>query len=164
MSDFVAQCRREWKRLGVPRPLAEEMASDLASDLDEAAAEGVSAEQLLGNTVSDPRSFAASWAAERGVVRAPGGGGRGRPRALIAFTALAAVVLVVAAVLLATGEPKLSLVQTRTGPSGSSRHVVQAASAAAPVEWILLAVAVAALGFAVWLWSRWGRSRRYAFQ
>ena len=33
MSDFVEQCRSEWKRLGVPDPLAEEMAADLASDL-----------------------------------------------------------------------------------------------------------------------------------
>jgi hypothetical protein len=30
MSDFVEQCRREWRRLGVPDPLAEEMAADLA--------------------------------------------------------------------------------------------------------------------------------------
>jgi hypothetical protein len=33
MSEFVEQCRREWRRLGVPDPLAEEMATDLASDL-----------------------------------------------------------------------------------------------------------------------------------
>ena len=43
MSEFVEQCRREWKRLGVADPLAEEMAADLASDLEEAEAEGVSA-------------------------------------------------------------------------------------------------------------------------
>ena len=30
MSDFVEQCRQEWKRLGVPDPLAEEMAAALA--------------------------------------------------------------------------------------------------------------------------------------
>jgi hypothetical protein len=44
VSDFIEQCRREWKRLNVPDPLAEEMAAELASDLNEAEAEGVSAE------------------------------------------------------------------------------------------------------------------------
>lgn len=71
MSDFVEQCRSEWRRLGVPDPVAEEMATDLASDLGEARAEGVSAEEFLGSSVFDPRSFAASWAAERGVIPAP---------------------------------------------------------------------------------------------
>ena len=41
MSEFVEQCLREWKRLGVPDPLAEEMAADMESDLSEAEAEGV---------------------------------------------------------------------------------------------------------------------------
>ncbi len=35
MSDFVEQCRTEWKRLGVRDSLAEEMAADLASDVRE---------------------------------------------------------------------------------------------------------------------------------
>ncbi len=52
MSDFVEQCREEWKRLGVPDPLAEEMATDLASDLSEAEAEGVSTEDFLGSSSS----------------------------------------------------------------------------------------------------------------
>ena len=60
ISDFVEQCRQEWRRLGVPDPLADEMAADLASDLGEAEAEGVSAEELLGSSAFDPRSFAAS--------------------------------------------------------------------------------------------------------
>jgi hypothetical protein len=67
MSDFVQQCRREWRRLGVPDPLAEEMATDLASDLREAEAEGVSAEELLGSSTFDPPSFAAAWAASEGL-------------------------------------------------------------------------------------------------
>jgi hypothetical protein len=173
MSDFVEQCRSEWKRLGVPDPLAEEMAADLASDLREAEAEGVSAEELLGSSYFDPRSFAASWAAERGVVPTPGrGNARRRPFVLVAFTALAALMLVVAALLLATGEPKVSLVTTRAAaprvaplppgpvvPPGVSRHVVLQSSASAPVEWILLLLAIVALGFAAWLWSGWGRSR-----
>ena len=159
MSEFVEQCRREWRRLGVADPLAEEMAADLASDLEEAEAEGVSAADYLGASASDPRSFAASRASERGIIPGPSGrekGGR-RPRALVAFTALAAIVVIIASLLLATGEPKLSLART-TPPPGASRTVVST-SAAAPIEWILLFVALAALGFSAWLWLRWRRSR-----
>lgn len=170
MSDFVEQCRREWSRLGVPDSLADEMAADLASDLGEAEAEGVSAEDLLGRSAFDPRSFAASWAAERGIIPEPPGTRR-RPRLLVAFTAVAAIALVVAALLLLTGQPKVSLAATRHGPpvhasSGSAfvrpgpgRHVLAQASAAAPIEWMLLVLAIVALGFAAWLWTGRGRSR-----
>jgi hypothetical protein len=68
VNDFVEECRREWRRLRVPDPVANEMAADLKADLDEAEAEGASAEAVLGRGAFDPRSFAASWAAERGVV------------------------------------------------------------------------------------------------
>ena len=173
MSDFVEQCRREWKRLGVPDPVAEEMAADLASDLSEAEAEGVSAEELLGSSAFDPRSFAATWATERGVIPAPSTQGvrrRRRPIVLAAFTALAAIMLIVASLLLATGEPKVSLVTTRAAtrphlqaPPGfeiSPPHgQVLQTSASAPIEWILLFLAVVALGFAGWLWASWSRSR-----
>jgi hypothetical protein len=174
MSDFVEQCRREWKRLAVPDPLAEEMATDLASDLREAEAEGVSAEELLGSSVFDPRSFAASWAAERGIVPVPPSreNARRRPLVLVSFTALAAIALIVAALLLATGQPRVSVVTSRTtsphpvsppaavfGPPGTSRVVLHA-SATTPVEWILLLLAIIALGFAAWLWSSRGRSRQ----
>jgi hypothetical protein len=161
MSDFLEQCRREWTRLGVPDPLAEEMVADLASDLADAEAEGVSTEEYLGSSASDPRSFAASWATERGIVPEPPSPGRARrrPLVLVAFTALAAMALIVAALLLATGEPKVSLVQSSTSsPHGTTRSVVHSASAAAPVEWILLLLAVAAVAFAAWLWLRWTRS------
>jgi hypothetical protein len=166
MSDFVEQCRREWRRLGVPDPLAEEMATDLASDLREAEAEGVSAEELLGRGAFDPASFAAAWAAERGIIPAPPrqGATRRKPVSLIAFTAIAALALIVAAALLLTGEPKLTLRTSRPPhllgplPPGVGGQV-HSASAAAPVEWILLVLAVIALGFAARLWSNWGRSR-----
>lgn len=172
MSEFVEQCRREWRRLGVADPLAEEMAADLASDLDEAEAEGVSAADYLGASASDPRSFAASWASERGIIPTPAGveKGRRRPPALVAFTALAAITVLVAALLLATGEPRVALTATRAAPPhlpvppahpsvhAVTVHRVQAA-AAAPVEWILLVVAIAALGFSAWLWLRWRRSQ-----
>jgi hypothetical protein len=172
MNDFVEQCRQEWRRLGVSDRPADEMAADLAADLAEAEAEGISAEEFLGSSALDPRSFAASWAAERGLIPEPSSrrsDGR-RPRVLIAFTAFAAITMIVAALLLATGEPKVSLVRSRTTPrhlvsppAGVSPHVtaqsVVSASAAAPVEWILLFLAIVALGFATWLWLRWGRLR-----
>jgi len=69
MTAYVEECRREWKRLGVPDLLAEEMATDLEADLVEAQADGVSASEILGE--SDPRRFAASWAEERGLVSEP---------------------------------------------------------------------------------------------
>jgi len=69
MSAFVEECRQEWKRLGVPDLLAEEMATELESDLAEAQADGVSVTEILGE--SDPRRFAANWAGERGLVSEP---------------------------------------------------------------------------------------------
>ena len=66
MTAFVEECRREWKRLGVPELLAEEMATDLEADLAEAQSDGVSAAEILGE--SDPRRFAETWASERGLV------------------------------------------------------------------------------------------------
>ena len=68
MSEFVDRCRAEWKRLGVPEEAANEMAADLETDLQEAQAEGVSIEEVLGRGAFDPAGFAASWASERGVI------------------------------------------------------------------------------------------------
>jgi hypothetical protein len=84
----------------------------------------------------------------------------------VAFTASAAVTVIVAALLLATGEPKMALTTTRTTPPHLSLLPAHAAgtvqqvqtSAAAPVEWVLPVVAIAALGYSVWLWLR-GRSQ-----
>jgi hypothetical protein len=172
MSDFVEECRLEWRRLGVPDSLAEEMAADLASDLREAEAEGLSVEEFLGSSAFDPRSFAASWAAERGIIPVPPsrGNARRRPLVLVVFTALAAIVLIVAALLLLTGQPRAALVTSGTQPHlqspatapfvplGPGRQLLLG-NLSAPVEWILLFFAIVALGFAAWLWSRWGRSR-----
>jgi len=169
MSDFVEQCRHEWRRLGVPDPLADEMAADLETDLAEARAEGVSAEELLGSSADDPRSFAASWAAERGIIPVPPAPRRRRrPFVLVAFTAIAAIALFGAALALATGNPKASIVQTGRPPAhlprglvqpSPSRQVLLSANLAAPVEWVLLFLAIVALGFAAWLWANWGRGR-----
>jgi len=168
MSEFVQQCRQEWSRLGVPDPIAEEITIELAADLRDAEAAGMWTEEYLGASAADPRAFAASWAAERDVIPAPAARGRDRkPLVLIAFTAAAALTLVVAAVLLITGEPRIGVATTTKRPSFSptlagpgpsvTRHVA-GANASAPVEWILLAGAAIALGFAAWLWRTWNRS------
>jgi hypothetical protein len=174
MSDFTEQCRLEWKRLGVPDALADEMAADLAADLKEAEAEDLSAEEFLGSSALDPRSFAASWAGERGIIPEPPsrGNARRRPLALVAFTAFAAVVLVVTALALLTGQPKAALVTSQTlgphvhsasmaplMPFGTRRHVLPLGNPSAPIEWVLLVFAIVALGFAAWLWSSRRRSR-----
>jgi len=72
VSQFVDECRQEWKRLGVPDAAANEMAADLEADLEEAESEGISAEEVLGDGAFDPRSFAASWAMERGLIHPTG--------------------------------------------------------------------------------------------
>jgi hypothetical protein len=82
----------------------------------------------------------------------------------MAFTALAAIALIVAAALLLTGEPKLTLRAARPShplsplPPGVGGQV-HSTSASAPIEWILLVLALIALGFAARLWSNWSRSR-----
>jgi hypothetical protein len=98
VNEFIEECRREWKRLGVPDPVANEMAADLAADLKEAEDEGASAEEVLGSGAFDPRSFASAWATERGVIERPAPSGyrlarRSRlPAAAIATFALIAIV------------------------------------------------------------------------
>ena len=69
MTAFVEECRQEWRRLGVPDLLADDMATELETDLADAEADGVSAAEMLGE--SDPRRFAATWANERGLVAEP---------------------------------------------------------------------------------------------
>lgn len=102
MNDFVEQCRREWKRLRVPAQVADEMAADLAADLKEAEAEGASVEEVLGSGATDARSFAASWAAERGVIPPPRltAGLPRRALMLVAITALTAVTAIGAALVI----------------------------------------------------------------
>jgi hypothetical protein len=71
------------------------MSGDLKADLEEAEAEGASAEQVLGHGAADARSFAASWAAERGVVPPPRLTGR-RPMRQLVPAALAALAVIAA--------------------------------------------------------------------
>jgi hypothetical protein len=101
MSRFVDECRKEWKRLGVPDAAADEMAAELAADLAEAKAEGASAEDVLGAAAFDPRAFARAWATERGVVARR----RGRPLLLAGAVAAFAVVAIAGAVLVAASSP-----------------------------------------------------------
>ena len=93
MSEFVDECRSEWKRLGVPDPVADEMAAELAADLEEAEGEGVSAEEVLGSGAFDSRAFAAAWAAERGVIRRRLSRGGGRARSVPIAAAIGAFAL-----------------------------------------------------------------------
>ena len=98
MNPFVEECRREWKRLGVPDPVANEMAADLEADLAEAEADGTSAEEVLGTGAFDAPAFAAAWAAERGVIPPPAPSARPtrtrRSRAPYAIAGFALVALV----------------------------------------------------------------------
>jgi hypothetical protein len=95
VSEFVDECRREWRRLGVPEPDANEMAADLTADLKEAEQDGVAAEEVLGSGAFDPRAFAASWASERGLIRTRWHDGMRNHRLLVAVAGL--VVLLAAA-------------------------------------------------------------------
>lgn len=158
MNDFVDQCRRQWRRLGVADQAADEMASELAADLEEAESHGLSPAEYLGAGASDAPAFAAVWARERGLIPGEDESSR-RPRFLLPFTVLSGLLVIVAGLLLITGEPKVSLVGSRRTPFGGvSRQVVHSASAAAPVEWVLLVLALLALTFAGWLWSSWHRT------
>lgn len=121
MSEFVEECRREWKRLHVPDPIANEMVADLVADLEEAEADGASPEEVLGNAAFDPRTFAASWALERGLVQE---GWRGKIRTR--RVALAAIVLLV----LAAGGVAIGVI-------ASSRHApAPVATASVPARTI----------------------------
>jgi hypothetical protein len=51
VNEFIEECRREWRRLGVPDPIANEMAADLVADIEEAESEGGTAEDVLGKRV-----------------------------------------------------------------------------------------------------------------
>ncbi len=134
MIQFVRECRREWRRLGVPDAVADEMAEDLAADLEEAQAEGVALEDVLGGGASDPRSFAASWATERGVTRATSGSFRARRKppiaAALAVLLIAAVVAGAAVVIFGAGE--LSSVPALHTPKGLKGRADEERSLALP--------------------------------
>jgi hypothetical protein len=185
--EFVEECRREWKRLGVPDPISNEMAADLTADIEEAQAEGGSAEDVLGDSLFDPRRFAGAWAGARGVTTrsAPGPVGPScfperersrwyRPVAVLALTAAGLLTALVGAALVvgrhsaAVAAPVSRVLPVPGsirlfGPGLASpplRFSVSGPSLAAPLALVafgLLAVAIIALCLAVFFWSPWFR-------
>jgi hypothetical protein len=93
VNQFVDDCRTEWKRLGVPEAVADEMAAELAADLAEAEAEGASARDVLGTGAVDAREFARAWAVERGVGQPPVTARHFRGRRILLAAAAAAFAL-----------------------------------------------------------------------
>ncbi len=183
MNEFVDECCREWRRLGVPDPVASEMAADLTADLEEAEAEGGSPEDVLGNSAFDPRRFAASWAAARGVTSAPTPDrpSAWRPPIAIALGVLLAVLTLGAGLALVSGRSGSSIAfATRRivpGPGPLRRFIIPRALGLpvvgtqvtgvnlAPLVLLAFIVGVVVVGlFAAWYWSPWfgpRRSRRH---
>jgi len=178
VSEFVDECRREWRRLGVAYPIANEMAADLAADLEEAEAEGGSPEDVLGNSAFDPRRFAAAWATARGVVGlpAPGYSPRWRTSVVLAAVACTGVLAFLAGLVLLSGRSsrsiafasqvvRLPLPGRSAVPGGIAFPGMQIVGVNNfhPLALILLvfgAVGTASAGCAVLYWSRWIRSPR----
>lgn len=187
MIEFIQECRQEWKRLGVPDPIANEMAADLTADIEEAEAEGGSAEDVLGTSLFDPRRFAAAWAGARGVTApaepidpiTPVGQQRQRwyrPAGAIALAAFGFLVtLFAAAVVIGRHSSAVAATthQILSGPGGTRifgpgsvpfRIFPHGPGIAGPntapvalVGFALLLVGVVILGVAVLCWSPWSR-------
>lgn len=188
MSEFVDECRREWHRLGVADPIANEMAADLTADLEEAEAEGGSPEDVLGNSAFDPRRFAAAWATSRGVVGTPTTCclPHWRKHVVVATIACVGALALLAGLVLVSGRSSRSVGIARQffagqfpnrslrlgmprmvfpSPSNLPFIRVQIASANVfhPLAWILLIVGMVGIvcfACAVLCWSRWFRSPR----
>lgn len=165
MSDFLDACRREWRRLGVPDPIAGEMAADLEADLGQAEAEGVSAEEVLGSGAFDPRGFAATWAAERGVIPAPPPRANrgGRRWLLLAGIAGFAIVTLVGVALTALAFHGADVVGAVHGaPAGGdglplhgfTRHVGPPAPGLRPFALTLLVIGLLGIGVTGFYWLR----------
>ncbi len=178
MSKFVKECRREWKRLRVPDSLANEMAADLTADLEEAEADGASIEDVLGNSAFDPRSFATSWAAERGVSQPPAAPAASSNRWL-PFAALAAIaaiaVALVGALMVIAPKPRFGIVSPSSGlavvphpsfrgpPPGLAMHASTLADHVHALGVLVLIVGIVAMiATLVWIWrTRAGSSSRW---
>jgi hypothetical protein len=163
------------------------MAADLTADIEEAEAEGGSAEDVLGTSLFDPRRFAAAWADARGVTAPPVPVDLPAPRfrvrnpwyrpvMVIALTgvgflmALAAAALVVGRHSSAVAAPVRGILAV----PGSTRFfgpdqpmppfrffgpsfAVQNTGPVTILVFALLLVALVALGLAVLYWSPWFR-------
>jgi hypothetical protein len=177
VNEFVEECRREWRRLGVPDPIANEMAADLTADIEEAEAEGGSAEDVLGNSVFDAQRFAASWAGARGVTAPvlPDGPPRRRAFPVVVLAAIAAF-FGLAAIALVIGRHSAAVSVRRILGGPGPVHVFRSGSVSPPLRsfvfgpqfaghnWPLVLLAgslflacVVALGLAALYWSPWPR-------
>ncbi len=168
MSWFVAECRREWKRIGVADAVAEEMADELAADLSEAEAEGASVADVLGSSALDPLSFAAAWATARGLTataraRRPR---RWRPPISVVVGGLVLLVVLAAAALIVPGTGAL-VVRGHHGTGAALRagvpgRVVSGTTAVDlhPLGWAMLVVSTLGL-LASGIQSRWSGAKRW---
>jgi hypothetical protein len=182
MNEFVEECRREWRHLGVPDPIANEMAADLTADIEEAEAEGGSAEDVLGSSAFDPRRFAASWAGARGVtaLSAPDHLRRHWPVLAITLTVFTALITIAAvALLVGRSSAAVAFPVPRIMAGPGSTHLFAPGPVAPQFRYfvrgpqfalqhiggfdvlalIVLLVSVVALGLVVLYWSRWSRRR-----
>jgi hypothetical protein len=188
VNQFVEECRSEWRRLGVPDPVANEMAADLTADLEEAEAEGGSAEDVLGNSAFDPRRFAASWAAARGVTAPPTPDNpyhRRAPLAIALTTLMGILTIGGLGLLIAYRGGSVAVAVRRAvatpgpirlfapgpnrligpGPLGPIRFGPASSLFVGgvdthPLAWIMLIVGVVGLGLAVLYWSPWSVGHR----
>lgn len=131
MSEFVEECRREWRRFGVPDAVANEMAADLTVDLDEAEADGGTPQDALGNSAFDPRRFA-EWATARGVTGIPIPERSSRwPAPWVLVVTVLLGVLIMGAGLLSRSAPAVEL---SVSPLGGSSQVRGRSGSSLPVQ------------------------------
>ena len=124
MNEFVEECRREWRRLGVPDPIANEMAADLTADIEEAESEGGTAEDVVGNSAFDPRQFAGSWAMARGVTAPPAISSPPRRWPVLAFALIAsAALLALGAAIVVGGRQSAAVISSASRNLGGPRSV-----------------------------------------
>jgi hypothetical protein len=173
VSRFVDECRKEWARLGVPEAEANEMAADLEADLDEAQADGISPEEVLGNGYFDARSFAASWAIARGVARGTSSSaGTIRVRSLLLALGTLAGAMVAAVGLLILVRPRFG---SQSVALAYSRHFSRPVPSILgnshtffsgpgidfdPLGWLLLVAGVAGLVVVLWVWRPWSTGKK----
>ncbi len=123
MNEFVEECRREWRRLGVPDPIANEMAADLTADIEEAESEGGTAEDVVGNGAFDPERFAGSWAMARGVTAPPAISPPPRRWPLLAFGLVASMALLALGAAISVGGRQSAAAISSASRLGGPRSV-----------------------------------------
>jgi hypothetical protein len=172
VNEFIDECRREWRRLGVSDPIANEMAADLTADIEEAEAEGGSAEDVLGNSAFDPRRFAGSWAVARGVTAPPMPTAPVRRWPILAFGLVGCMALLAlgAAVLLGGRQSAAAAISFRRGQGGPGsvrvfpgsplilQHI-QHFPGVALFALLLLIVGLVGIGLALYFGFRWSGGR-----